>query len=71
MLVHFQYKELRNNLLRREWSFSFFYEGRYMTGTYYKDGRIKWNDDDLTLEKKEKLEPHIHDLMLYHVYEEH
>ncbi|KHF39167.1 YheE family protein [Halalkalibacter okhensis] len=71
MLAHFQWKELRNNLLRREWAFSFFHEGQYMTGVYHKDGSIKWGDSSLSSEQKAKLEPFVHDLMLYHVYEQH
>ncbi|MCL7747022.1 YheE family protein [Halalkalibacter alkaliphilus] len=71
MLVHFQWKELRNNLLRREWAFSFFHEGQYMSGIYYKNGSIKWGDSNVSSQKKEKLEPYVHDLMLYHVYEQH
>jgi hypothetical protein len=71
MLSHFQWKELRNNLLRREWFFSFFCEGQFITGIYYKDGSIDWGNTILSEEKKKWLEPKIHDLMLFHVYEEH
>lgn len=71
MISHFQWKELRNNLARREWSFSFFHEGQYVTGIYHKNGTVEWNGPLLTDEKRKELEPHIHDLMLYHVYEEH
>ncbi|MFC0473717.1 DUF5342 family protein [Halalkalibacter kiskunsagensis] len=68
MLAHFQWK---SNLSLREWSFSFFHDGQFITGTYYKNGHIKWGQSVLTAESKKKLEPHIHDLMLYHVYEQH
>ncbi|GAE35657.1 DUF5342 family protein [Halalkalibacter akibai] len=71
MISHFQWKELKNNLVRSEWAFSFFHEGHYYTGTYFKDGSINWNQDTLTLEKKKLLEPKLHDLMLFHVYENH
>lgn len=71
MLSHFQWKELRNNLVRREWSFSFYFEGTYFTGVYHKDGSIDWGDLSLSDERKKRLEPQIHDLMLYHVYEQH
>jgi hypothetical protein len=71
LISHFQWKELRNNLVRREWAFSFFYAGSYLTGTYHKDGSIDWNHPVPTEDKKKELEPKVHDLMLYHVYEEH
>jgi hypothetical protein len=67
MLTHFQWKSSN----RREWSFSFFYEGQFISGIYYKDGKIDWSHSMLTDESKKKLEPRIHDLMLYHVYEKH
>ncbi|ARK29150.1 YheE family protein [Halalkalibacter krulwichiae] len=71
MLSHFQWKELRNNLVRREWAFSFFFDGNYITGIYHKNGEIDWGEANLTSNQKEILEPQIHDLMLYHVYEQH
>ncbi|WP_332694080.1 DUF5342 family protein [Halalkalibacter lacteus] len=69
MIAHFQWKS--NNLVLREWSFSFFHEGQYITGMYYKDGQIDWGPSALTAKTKMKLKPYIHDLMLYHVYEQH
>ena len=71
MLSHFQWKELRNNLVRREWSFSFYFKGTYLTGVYHKDGTIDWGHVEISDEKKNILEPQIHDLMLFHVYEQH
>lgn len=68
MITHFQFKELANNFIRREWGFSFNYEGQYITGKYYKNGKIDWNHP-LTDNQIKILEPRIHDLMLYHVYE--
>ncbi|MFC5713587.1 YheE family protein [Thalassorhabdus alkalitolerans] len=70
MISHFQWKELRNNLVRREWAFSFYYKGTFYKGTYYKDGTIEWTLKEPENEK-EKVEQQIHDLMLYHIYEDH
>ncbi|BAB04862.1 YheE family protein [Halalkalibacterium halodurans] len=71
MISHFQWKELRNNLLRREWSFSFFTQGTYYHGIYDKEGAIHWGTPAPSDALKQTLEPKIHDLMLYHIYEEH
>ncbi|WP_017728707.1 YheE family protein [Halalkalibacterium ligniniphilum] len=69
MISHFQWKERRNNLVRREWTFSFFHAGTYYTGIYFKDGSITWNQPDPATEQQPLFESQIHDLMLYHVYE--
>lgn len=71
MLSHFQYKEIKNNLINREWSFSFFYKQKRYIGTYYKDGSISWGNSIIEKPEKEFLESCVHDLMLYHVYEDH
>ncbi|UOE95467.1 MULTISPECIES: YheE family protein [Bacillaceae] len=71
MLSHFQWKELRNNLVRQEWEISFFFEGTYYRGTYFKDGSIEWHTLPKTDDDRRKLELQVHDLMLYHVYEDH
>ncbi|UTR09209.1 YheE family protein [Evansella sp. LMS18] len=72
MISHFNYKEIKNNLINQEWSFSFFYKQKRYTGKYYKDGSIKWTSpEDINEEDRKFLETAIHDLMLYHVYEDH
>ncbi|MEB1807966.1 MAG: YheE family protein [Bacillaceae bacterium] len=71
MISHFQWKELRNNLVRQEWEFSFFYKGEYFLGVYYQDGSISWSDPAPKEEERKQLELQVHDLFLYHVYEEH
>ncbi|WP_209124331.1 DUF5342 family protein [Alkalihalobacillus sp. BA299] len=71
MISHFQWKELRNNLVRQEWEFSFFYKGNYFRGMYYKNGAIEWSETTPTEAEKKQLEMQVHDLFLYHVYEEH
>ncbi|WP_100371897.1 YheE family protein [Bacillus sp. FJAT-45037] len=71
MISHFQWKEIRNNLVRQEWAFSFYYQGQYLTGSYHKDGSMTWGQPTPSVEQRQELEPRIHDLMLYHVYEEH
>ncbi|MDA3128574.1 DUF5342 family protein [Aliibacillus thermotolerans] len=70
MISHFQWQEKKNNLLQKEWAFSFYYQGKYLTGTYLQTGKITWDNEPSSLDK-EKLEASIHDLMLYHVFEDH
>ncbi|MBU9720744.1 MULTISPECIES: DUF5342 family protein [Bacillaceae] len=71
MLTHFQYKEIKNNLINQEWNFSFFYKQKEYNGTYFKDGSITWKSAITDDKEKSFLESCVHDLMLYHVYEEH
>lgn len=71
MLSHFQYKEIKNNLINQEWSFSFFYKQKKYSGNYYKDGSIKWDNPTFIDADLKFLEKCVHDLMLFHVYEEH
>ncbi|MDQ0254195.1 hypothetical protein J2S74_001570 [Evansella vedderi] len=71
MLTHFHYKEIKNNLINQEWSFSFYYKQKKYLGNYYKDGTIKWDNPSPKEEDKKFLETCVHDLMLFHVYEKH
>ncbi len=71
MISHFQWKELKNNLIRKEWEFSFFYKGTSFKGIYFMNGSITWLVTPPTEQEQKTLEGQIHDLMLYHVYEEH
>ncbi|WP_018924229.1 YheE family protein [Salsuginibacillus kocurii] len=71
MITHFQWKELKNNWINREWSFSFFYRGTFLKGKYYKDGTIEWVSDKPPETEQSTIESQVHDLMLYHVYEDH
>ncbi|PYZ98869.1 hypothetical protein CR205_09950 [Alteribacter lacisalsi] len=74
MLSHFHYREIKNNMINREWSFEFYYKQQQYKGSYYKDGSIKWTSPDkgkMSPEEQTFLESCVHDLMLYHVYEDH
>ncbi|SER96735.1 DUF5342 family protein [Salisediminibacterium halotolerans] len=71
MLEHFQLKELKNNLVNQEWEFTFYYKKRRFRGRYYKNGEIRWlYREPADNEEAEFLHSAVHDLMLYHVYEE-
>ncbi|WP_338464971.1 YheE family protein [Shouchella rhizosphaerae] len=69
MLVHFQYKPLSVHGRKQKWSFSCYFEGRFVAGTYHYDGSILWQNAPHDINKQLQLEKSIHDLMLYHVYE--
>ncbi len=61
-------------MINREWSFTFYYKQNKYKGMYFKDGSIKWErptTKEMNNEEKSFLEDCVHDLMLYHVYEDH
>lgn len=70
MVSHFQWKE-KNYIGNKKWELSFYFKGRYYTGTYVQTGEITWDSNEPPSKEKEQLEAYIHDLMLYHVYEDH
>jgi hypothetical protein len=68
LIQHFQWKESPPF----GWTFSFYYKQTRLKGTYQKDGVIKWHQpEQLFEEDRLLLESAVHDLMLYHVYEDH
>ncbi|SDO29751.1 DUF5342 family protein [Alkalicoccus daliensis] len=68
MIQHFQWKERPPF----GWSFSFYYKQMRYKGTYQKDGVIRWHHpEDINEKDAAFLESTVHDLMLYHVYEDH
>lgn len=72
MLTHFQYKEIKNNMINQEWQFSFYYKKKRFVGHYFKDGSIHWKQPgDMAEDDQQFVESCVHDLMLYHVYEDH
>ncbi|AIC93912.1 MULTISPECIES: YheE family protein [Shouchella] len=71
MLVHFQFKPLYQRAQKQSWAFSFYFKGQFVSGTYHFDGSITWTDSQVDEQvRNEQLKQAVHDLMLYHVYEE-
>ncbi|TFD96959.1 DUF5342 family protein [Jeotgalibacillus salarius] len=68
MIQHFQYKKLYAEDLPG-WSFSFTYLGKQIKGIYHKNGRIEWLSDEPE-RNQDQVRQQIHDLMLYHVYDD-
>lgn len=67
MITHFQYKPLFEHL--PGWDISFFYKGKYYDAVYHKDGRIEWKKEKPDSGHLKDITSHIHELMLFHVYE--
>ncbi|MFB4163721.1 DUF5342 family protein [Alteribacillus sp. JSM 102045] len=71
MITHFQWSERKNNWLRKEWKFSFFFKGNYFNGIYFKDGTIEWAGNTPPSNDLKNIEAQVHDLVLYHIFEDH
>ncbi|KAB7704936.1 hypothetical protein F9802_15340 [Bacillus aerolatus] len=69
MLLHFQYKPLYKEKKLPGWSFSFYYKKQRLTGNYLSDGTIEWLSSIHEETDRELLEKQIHELMLFHVYD--
>ncbi|MEK5109588.1 YheE family protein [Cytobacillus sp. FSL K6-0129] len=69
MISHFQFQSLYENKELPGWKFSFFHHGKKYLGVYHRDGKIEWLSTVPDQNHEEKLKSHIHELMLYHVYD--
>ncbi|MCA0989215.1 DUF5342 family protein [Guptibacillus algicola] len=69
MLSHFQYKQIGPKVRKPKWEVSFFYQGAYYRSLYLHNGEFDWFEPSPKEEDKSKLQSQIHELMLFHVYE--
>lgn len=69
MITHFQYKPLFKQANLPGWRFSFYFRGGHYDGIYHKNGQIEWGSKKPLKEEETDLLSHIHELMLFHVYE--
>lgn len=70
MIQHFQYNSLYQNEQLPGWTISFYYNKEKFEGIYHSDGRIEWiTQHQLENGQEENLKKQIHELMLYHVYD--
>ncbi len=69
MLSHFIYKPLLKDKSLPGWYIRFYYKGKLFEATYHKDGTIEWRNQTPHNEEFEMICSHIHELMLYHVYD--
>lgn len=70
MLQHFQFHPLYKDKRIPGWTFSFYFYGKKFEGIYHQDGKIEYTSDKPDTENANGLEKQIHDLMLFHVYDE-
>ncbi|WP_066295085.1 YheE family protein [Bacillus sp. FJAT-29937] len=70
MLTHFQYKPLYENKQLPGWKFSFYFNKQKFNGIYHQNGKIEWTSNTPNGEDEIKLMEQIHELMLFHVYDQ-
>ncbi|MCR2821089.1 YheE family protein [Lederbergia panacisoli] len=70
MLQHFQFRTLFDEKTLPGWVFSFYYQQVKYKGIYHSDGSIDWQSKSPDETDIMNLEKHIHDLMIYHVYDQ-
>ncbi|NYV66755.1 DUF5342 family protein [Bacillus sp. Gen3] len=70
MIQHFQFQSLYKHEQLPGWNISFYFNKEKMEGIYHPDGRIEWQQR-YTFDEgvEEKIKGRIHELMLYHVYD--
>ncbi|MBT2691113.1 YheE family protein [Bacillus sp. ISL-47] len=69
MLTHFQFKPLYENKQLPGWTFSFYFQKQKIAGIYHPDGKIEWTSGKPG-SQAEDLKSQIHELMLFHVYDQ-
>jgi hypothetical protein len=69
MLSHFMYKPLYSDKALPGWTIRFYFQGIQYEALYQKDGSINWKTSSPPPDYIDKITTHIHELMLYHVYE--
>lgn len=71
MFSHFQFKEIATKRrYRKAYEFSFFYQGDHYRGFYNPNGKIDWYEPTPPEDIVDKLQTQVHELMLFHVYEQ-
>lgn len=70
MLQHFQFKSLYADERLPGWTISFYFSGHKYEAVYHPDGEIEWHSQAPAKNDATKIQNQIHELMLYHVYNE-
>lgn len=52
------------------WRISFYFKKKKLSGIYHPDGKIEWTSEPPLQEDEELLIKQIHELMLFHVYDQ-
>lgn len=69
MITHFQWKPLFKQTNLPGWRVSFYFKGTHFDAIYHKNGEIEWGTTSPASEDEEIIRSHIHELMLFHVYD--
>lgn len=69
MITHFQLQPLYQNSQLPGWKFSFYFKKHKFSGIYHQSGTIEWTSAQPDKEDEQQLAKHVHELMLFHVYE--
>ncbi|PTY81288.1 DUF5342 family protein [Heyndrickxia sporothermodurans] len=70
MIQHFKYKSLYKNQQLPGWYISFYHQKEKHEGVYHPDGKIEWTSSySFDTETEKNVKKQIHELMLYHVYD--
>jgi hypothetical protein len=69
MITHFQWKPLFKQTNLPGWRVSFYFKGIHYDAVYHKNGEIEWGTSTPALADEEQIRSHIHELMLFHVYD--
>jgi hypothetical protein len=69
MITHFQYKPIYQHQQLPGWTFSFYFQKQKITGIYLPNGVIEWTTNLQSSVDEALLKKQIHELMLFHVYE--
>nr|WP_144924242.1 DUF5342 family protein [Paenibacillus bovis] len=69
MLHHFQVKPIFEDGRLPGWIFSFYFEQTNYNGKYHPNGSIEWTNRSPMKQHISKIEKHIHNLMIYHIYD--
>lgn len=67
MLQHFKYRNMFTGSDLPGWTISFYYQNKYYTADYQKDGSVNWTNG--TPPDETDVLKMVHELMTYHVYE--
>ncbi len=70
MISHFQYKSVGSKVRKPKWEVSFFHQGTYYRTLYLHTGEFEWFQPAPPESEQNKLQSQIHELMLFHVYEQ-
>ncbi|CAM4063471.1 DUF5342 family protein [Lederbergia lenta] len=69
-MQHFQVQSLYADKRLPGWTFSFYLNQHKYTGIYHSNGNIEWTINQPDDEHINKIQTQIHDLMIYHIYDE-